>query len=331
MKKLIVLLLLIPFFSFSQSEYNRGYKKGYKDGYCIEYKNCAAVVSPVAPIPPVGGDNYSYGYQKGLSDGQKKGREKQKEFDGEDDTQSSSPKTSIYDAAFSNDNTSKENNNKSMQAILVPLEQRGKSTYFPKPRKNKKKFKKLNVSIFKGFGSLNLRKDYSSDEDPMFLQEKLFLGLKRKDLIVSPNSPYIVDFQYRYRADAMISGCGGVVFNKLYISITDNRNNKKVGEITFKQGNFESKCIDDVVYQTIERLIELNSTFKLTDYENEIIIAKSTENSNSNEMKNSNNVKSKDEAIKLLKELKELLDLELISKEEFDKKSKELKKIILDN
>ena len=326
MKKLIILLLLIPMFSFSQSSYQKGYEKGYKDGYCLEQENCIRpALVPSAPMPGVGNETYSFGYQKGLSDGQKKNKKKNESY-----TQSSSPKKSIYDAAFSNDNTSKENNNMSMQAILVPLEQRGTSTYFPKPRKNKKKFKKLNVSIFEGFGSLNLQ-DYSSDEDPMFLQQKLFLGLKRKDLILSTNSPYIVDFQYGYRADARISGCGGVVFNKLYISITDNRNNKKVGEITFKQGNFESKCIDDVVYQTIERLIELNSTFKLTDYENEIIIAKSTDNSKSNEIKNSNTVKSKDEAIKLLKELKELLDLELISNEEFDKKSKELKKIILGN
>ena len=39
----------------------------------------------------------------------------------------------------------------------------------------------------------------------------------------------------------------------------------------------------------------------------------------------------KNNAIEELKKLKELLDLELITKEEFDKKSKELKKIILDN
>jgi len=37
------------------------------------------------------------------------------------------------------------------------------------------------------------------------------------------------------------------------------------------------------------------------------------------------------EAIEELKKLKELLDLNLITKEEFDKKSKELKKIILGN
>ena len=39
----------------------------------------------------------------------------------------------------------------------------------------------------------------------------------------------------------------------------------------------------------------------------------------------------RENAIKELKDLKELLDLELITKEEFDKKSKELKKVILGN
>ena len=41
--------------------------------------------------------------------------------------------------------------------------------------------------------------------------------------------------------------------------------------------------------------------------------------------------KSKDQAIEELKKLKELLELELISQEEFDNKSKDLKKIILGN
>ena len=45
--------------------------------------------------------------------------------------------------------------------------------------------------------------------------------------------------------------------------------------------------------------------------------------------KSSNN--SKNNAIEELKKLKELLDLELITKEEFDKRSKELKKIILNH
>ena len=40
---------------------------------------------------------------------------------------------------------------------------------------------------------------------------------------------------------------------------------------------------------------------------------------------------SKNNEIKELKKLKELLDLELITQDEFDKKSKELKKIILNH
>jgi hypothetical protein len=47
--------------------------------------------------------------------------------------------------------------------------------------------------------------------------------------------------------------------------------------------------------------------------------------------KPSSTINQKDVAIKELKKLKELLDLELITKEEFDERSKELKKIILDN
>ena len=47
-------------------------------------------------------------------------------------------------------------------------------------------------------------------------------------------------------------------------------------------------------------------------------------------MKHEHNA-SKNNAIEELKKLKELLDLELITQDEFDKKSKELKKIILGN
>jgi fibronectin type 3 domain-containing protein len=53
--------------------------------------------------------------------------------------------------------------------------------------------------------------------------------------------------------------------------------------------------------------------------------------SNINKPKNKILEASKDKAIEELKKLKELLDLELITKEEFDKRAKELKKIILNN
>ena len=52
---------------------------------------------------------------------------------------------------------------------------------------------------------------------------------------------------------------------------------------------------------------------------------------NNNQSENKILDSSKDKAIEELKKLKELLDLELITQEEFDKKSNELKKIILGN
>ena len=52
-------------------------------------------------------------------------------------------------------------------------------------------------------------------------------------------------------------------------------------------------------------------------------------NSDSNKQNQSDSVRQN--AIKELKELKNLLDLELVTQEEFNKKSKELKKIILGN
>ena len=62
--------------------------------------------------------------------------------------------------------------------------------------------------------------------------------------------------------------------------------------------------------------------------ENLGIIKLSDEQIKENEIQAEEN---KDKAIKKLKELKELLDMDLITKDEFDKESFKLKKIILGN
>ena len=73
---------------------------------------------------------------------------------------------------------------------------------------------------------------------------------------------------------------------------------------------------------------EIGDFFKYLIKQN---IGDEKKSSNINKPENKILETSKDKAIDELKKLKELLDLELITKEEFDKKSKELKKIILDN
>tara|TARA_B110000438_G_C15474039_1_gene504386 strand:- start:39 stop:584 length:546 start_codon:yes stop_codon:yes gene_type:complete len=74
---------------------------------------------------------------------------------------------------------------------------------------------------------------------------------------------------------------------------------------------------DDPNSVTITRTGNLNNNNSQT-----VIKTGSSENKIDNE---------KEKAVKELKSLKELLDLNLINKEEFDKKAKELKKIILGN
>ena len=73
----------------------------------------------------------------------------------------------------------------------------------------------------------------------------------------------------------------------------------------------------------------LNETIKVAKEKSKPIINKAKKGVD--ELINNSSKKSKDQSIEELKKIKELLDLELISQEEFDNKSKELKKIILDN
>ena len=319
MKKLII-LLLIPIFSFSQSSFSDGYKSGYKKGYCLEDVGCISPIPPIAPIPAPGYNTYSDGYARGVQDGQKK-RQAKNLTNSSNSGAYQNPKsfTPTSTSSFQND-LNKMNNDiiRSMQAMYANLDQRGTSTYFPNPKKNKKPFKKLNVFLKKGFGSLNIPLDDAGGSDKMFLGQKLFKGLKGKNILVSPYSPYKVTFQYKYRAD---TGCGGVVFNKLQMYITDERNNERISSVSFSQSSFEGKCIDNVIFQTIERLIGLNTEFDLGEYENEINQPKTQISPSSTD---------NEKIYSQLKKLKELLDLDILTKEEFDKKANELKKLILD-
>ena len=71
MKKLLVILILLPLVSYSQ--YSNGYRDGWKKGYCygITY-GCIAPNPPIAPTPNLTkGEDFTYksGYSRGLLDG----------------------------------------------------------------------------------------------------------------------------------------------------------------------------------------------------------------------------------------------------------------------
>ncbi len=89
-------------------------------------------------------------------------------------------------------------------------------------------------------------------------------------------------------------------------------------------------CNERVIYN---KKASSTTNFEVNDVE--VNLSKATSGIQFKAVKEENmatdNSNSKAEAIEELKELKNLLDLNLITKEEFDKKSKELKKIILGN
>ena len=75
MKKLLLLLLLVPMVSFGQSssqDYNDGYKKGFKEGFCYEDLSCYPPYPPYPPYPKYGFDTQKDGYNRGLMDGKAK-------------------------------------------------------------------------------------------------------------------------------------------------------------------------------------------------------------------------------------------------------------------
>lgn len=68
MKKLILLLLMIPLLSFNvnTSSFCDGWKKGYVAGYCYQVKGCIAPIVPVCPIAKIGETTYQDGYNRGF-------------------------------------------------------------------------------------------------------------------------------------------------------------------------------------------------------------------------------------------------------------------------
>ena len=328
--------LILCNLSYSQSSFADGYKDGYKKGYCLEDIGCVPPIAPIAPIPAPGYSTYSDGYARGVQAGQNQRQTKNMSSTGNLPSFSGDYQNPTSTGAYQNPtqpvptkqpnyvDTFNESFNQTiqiMESMYANIDKKGTATYFPSAN-SRRPFKKLQFDISAGFGSLNIPIDYTGKDDPMYLGQKLVLALRGSNLVISPYSPYTVTFQYRYRAD---TGCGGVVMNRLQISISDTRTNKKIANVSFKQGSFEGKCIDDVVYQTVERFISSNNNYDIGEYET-FLNTPIQEKTNTNETD-----KDFNDTYAELKKLKELLDLGVLTQEEYDKKANQLKSKILDN
>ena len=68
MKKLLLLLLIVPIIGLSQSNFYKGYSAGWKKGYCGESYGCIPPVVPTPPSPRSGFNSYEDGYARGTYD-----------------------------------------------------------------------------------------------------------------------------------------------------------------------------------------------------------------------------------------------------------------------
>ena len=48
------------------SSFCAGFSQGYKEGYCHGKWSCIAPIPPICPIPKIGEDNYTGGYNRGF-------------------------------------------------------------------------------------------------------------------------------------------------------------------------------------------------------------------------------------------------------------------------
>jgi hypothetical protein len=77
MKKLLLLLTLVPTLCFAGQDFDYGWNKGWDEGWRqVRGGLSISPVAPVAPVAPVGEDNFFGGYNLGFLAGWPKRRSK---------------------------------------------------------------------------------------------------------------------------------------------------------------------------------------------------------------------------------------------------------------
>lgn len=80
MKNLFTLLLLLTSATALSQTFKEGYKKGYEEGYCYGITYCTPPLSPMPPMPSLGQDTFTDGYNLGFLEGKKSNEPKEVEI-----------------------------------------------------------------------------------------------------------------------------------------------------------------------------------------------------------------------------------------------------------
>jgi len=295
MKKLLLVLLFVPLVSFGQS-YEDGYKKGYKEGYCYEDKFCMPPLSPLTPLPMLGFDTYKDGYQKGFLDGK---AEKEGKIEVKPNVKSQYVSTNNEWKKFQDEITQGVNakvGTRVFDEVILPL------------KVDLNAFKYLVLDFEQGRKSWLVRSNMKQLKEKLTSYDYDVINLANKK--IKNNDPIPVDL----KLDPSIALYLTLKFYPARLYVSDSE--KNTVHIKAVQGLIYAKTLYD----------RLASELISHKYNYDPNTPKYL-SSQVPEMKTS----AKEDAVKRLKEAKDLFDSGILTKEEYDKLVAKYKPIIMGN
>ena len=307
MKKLLLSLLIAPVLGFGQTNFCSGWDKGYQDGLnsCMK-----AGVSPICPIPPVGSDSYNDGYGLAYSKAKKKCNQNVSNNSGQ--ISSTVPKLEVQKQDYGSYSNPKVYTPQSNASFAQGFNE---TIDLSKYENNDELFKAIPEIEFDHINNLNRYKYILIKDDQK--HQKLFMKNYLKNKSNLPIFINIISTPLRENLEliATASVKSAVGMKGMYVNFSLNDSNGN--QIYSKTGY--SLLFGVAVKKIFKNLIANGG--EAYNFDKSLGVQKTY-------IKTDN---KKSEAIEELKKMKELLDLGLINKNEFDIKSKELKKIILGN
>jgi len=339
MKKLLLLLLLVPMVSLGQFEWENGYKSGYKNGYCNDVIGC------VSPIPPAKvnmstGTTFQDGYNQGVIDGnnarQKKENEDKAQFSSYSQPIANTPLPTS--TPYKSDTSGSYANPKYVPEVNVGAEV-GQAAAKAGAQIGAALAAKM-ASIKKSETIVPLKVDLNAFK--YLVITKSLAGkqagravIKRIKKQLSPLGYNVIDLTGK-KKDNLPEELKSNKSLALYSTVLA-KDNMSGAQANIKF--FDSE--DNLVHETSAADITFNRTVK--NVISEFISHPYKYNPNAEkylpvqlsqaeiQYKEQQVESAKDVAMKELKRHKELLDMGLLTQEEFDKKAAELKKVILGN
>lgn len=325
---------------YSQTTFGDGYKEGYKKGYCGEEIRCIPPIPPIPPIASPGFDKYSDGYARGIKDGTKAKSEGKNKSSGS----YSNPQVYIADPnSFSKGFNSGFNSTYGMLAQSMKRSNQSDLVKIPAVRLNTNNnlngFKFIFLSktapsekFSRKFRTKAVELQSESDWErknhflpskrimPMWIMEdsKEVLNAGGLDSFFSKNRNCILfafaSTEPTYEQEIvnlqLVDANKNIIYSKTSLSMWSWGHAIKKIMKNLKQNGGKEYSYDSTIILKPNPKIE-----KLKKQEEEL--------------KRQKDESRRDKAFNELKKLKELLDLEIITKEEFEKKSAELKAVIL--